>query len=277
MSRRNFLPFYVGDYLRDTQRLGSATDHGIYLLLLFNYWAEGEALPDDLLLLKRITGGNEGKIKAILERYFVLDGEVWRNARMDKELDKSLVYHERAKKGAAGRWKDKDDDKDASSTCLDDAPITITTNHNQNHNHSITKTSPQDYDVPPSTADNKKDDSGLRKYTDSAIKILSYLNAMAGTNYQPVAGTLKYIVARLKEKATEEECFAVVRMKVAEWQGTHMHSNLKPSTLFNSVKYPEYVGQLGTQATSSAGLSTAASAAELKEEIKQGNLIEHKP
>lgn len=280
MSSRNFLPFYVGDYLRDTQRLRGPTEHGIYLLLMFNYWSEGEALPDDMALLRQITGGSEAKIRPLLEKYFVLTNGLWCNARLDKEIEKALMYHERAKKGAAGRWsqaQDKDKPKDDSSMSLSDAPITITTNHNHNHNHNHAITTLKNDPPSPPTADKKKVDSELRKYTDSAINILTYLNAMAGTNYQAVAGTLKYIVARLKEGTDEETCFAVVRMKVAEWQGTHMHSNLKPSTLFNSVKYPEYVGQLGTQATSSPGLQTAAAAAEFKEELSGdgGKLIEH--
>lgn len=51
------MPLYVGDYLGDTQRL-TTEQHGAYLLLILDYWRNGPA-PDDDLVLQQITKLNK--------------------------------------------------------------------------------------------------------------------------------------------------------------------------------------------------------------------------
>ena len=49
-----YLPFYVGDYLRDTSDL-STEEHGAYLLLLFHAWPTGGRITSDQRRLARIA------------------------------------------------------------------------------------------------------------------------------------------------------------------------------------------------------------------------------
>lgn len=50
-----WMPWYVADYLGDTQHLDTL-EHGAYCLLLMTYWRRGKALPDDDKWLATVTG-----------------------------------------------------------------------------------------------------------------------------------------------------------------------------------------------------------------------------
>lgn len=84
MSKRAWMPLYVGDYLGDTGHL-STTQHGAYLLLMMHYWRKGE-LPDDDKQLAAVT-----KLplriwqdsRETLQAFFY-DG--WKHKRIDTEL-----------------------------------------------------------------------------------------------------------------------------------------------------------------------------------------------
>ena len=86
----------------------------------------------------------------------------------------------------------------------------------------------------------KPDDSDARS-------VIEYLNEKAGRRYEPVEANLKLIRARLKEKGrTIDQLKAVVDRKVEEWRGTKFEKYLRPATLFNTEKFGQYVGELGT-------------------------------
>jgi uncharacterized protein YdaU (DUF1376 family) len=55
MAALPYMPLFVADYLADTRHLTPA-QHGAYLLLIFNYWQRGQALPNDDAKLARIVG-----------------------------------------------------------------------------------------------------------------------------------------------------------------------------------------------------------------------------
>ena len=86
-----------------------------------------------------------------------------------------------------------------------------------------------------------------------ALEVLSFLNDKANRHFKtegkPAAKSLGFIEARLREGATVEDMRSVIARKIREWgDDPHMSPNLKPSTLFNGVRYWEYQGQLGTDA-----------------------------
>jgi len=101
MSKRAWMPLYVGDYLGDTGHLTTA-QHGAYLLLMMHYWRKGE-LPDDDKQLAAIT---KLPLRIWIEcretlQAFFYDG--WKHKRIDAELAKmEKVSARRAEAGFKG-------------------------------------------------------------------------------------------------------------------------------------------------------------------------------
>jgi len=103
MSGPHFMPFYIGDYLRDTQHL-TTEEHGIYLLLLMACWTRG-ALPDDRRQLSSIAKLRSRKwpvCRHILHAFFVRTADgFWHQKRVDKERQKAEIIREaRSKAGS---------------------------------------------------------------------------------------------------------------------------------------------------------------------------------
>jgi uncharacterized protein YdaU (DUF1376 family) len=93
-----FMPFYVGDYLADTEDL-IAEEHGAYILLMLNMWRRGGSLPDDEERLRRIAKVDREhwpEVWAVVARFFeAADGRLT-HKRLGRELDKAR------KRSAAG-------------------------------------------------------------------------------------------------------------------------------------------------------------------------------
>lgn len=109
-----YMPFFTGDYLRDTRGL-TTEEHGAYLLLLFELWNRGGALPMDHDLLARITGlkpARWAKVWAALEWFFQVRtdrlGSTLEHKRITAELqkaaEKSAKRSNAGKRGAEGKW-----------------------------------------------------------------------------------------------------------------------------------------------------------------------------
>ncbi len=104
-----WMPFYIGDYLGDTQRL-TTEQHGAYLLLILDYWRNGPA-PDDDAVLQQITKLDRAgwkRCRPALQRLFnIVDGE-WRHKRIEHELDRARANADRrsskAREGAGAKW-----------------------------------------------------------------------------------------------------------------------------------------------------------------------------
>jgi uncharacterized protein YdaU (DUF1376 family) len=114
MAAPQWMPLYVGDYLRDTSRL-TTEQHGAYLLLIFDYWVNGP-LPDDdaqLATICRIAKHEEWRLlRPLLSGFFRISRGFWHHKRIDFERrlrrQKTQSIHEArsnaGSKGAANRW-----------------------------------------------------------------------------------------------------------------------------------------------------------------------------
>jgi uncharacterized protein YdaU (DUF1376 family) len=105
---RPWMPMYIGDYLRDTSRL-TTTEHGAYLLLIFDYWSSGKPLPDDDRQLATITKmsqkGWRDVRKKIAPYFSARDGLLF-HKRIEEELvSAAKIRDERRKAGANGNAK----------------------------------------------------------------------------------------------------------------------------------------------------------------------------
>jgi len=119
-----WMPFYVGDYLRDTMDL-TAAEHGCYILLIAHYWVTGGPLNDDLSRLaiaSRFDATDTTIVAFILERFFTLNDGVWRHKRIDRELARARhITNERKKAGKTGgcaRGRREANGKQLLSNCL---------------------------------------------------------------------------------------------------------------------------------------------------------------
>lgn len=96
MSKRAWMPLYVGDYLGDTGHL-TTTQHGAYFLLMMHYWRKG-GLPNDDKQLSKITKlplKVWAEWREVLQDFFhEIDGDPWRHKRIDAELMKMTKLSE---------------------------------------------------------------------------------------------------------------------------------------------------------------------------------------
>lgn len=95
MARAPWMPFYVGDYLGDTEHL-STLQHGAYCLLLFSYWRRGELPTDDQQLANIVKMPLDEWLahRAVLKAFF-FDG--WKHKRIEAELRRTMEKVAKAK------------------------------------------------------------------------------------------------------------------------------------------------------------------------------------
>jgi len=78
-----------------------------------------------------------------------------------------------------------------------------------------------------------------------ATEILQFLNSKTGRNYQAVNGTLKPLMARLREGFTVTQCRQVIAKKARDWAANEkMEPYLRPKTLFAQENFANYIGEL---------------------------------
>jgi uncharacterized protein YdaU (DUF1376 family) len=133
MSKRAWMPLYVGDYLADTGHLNT-TQHGAYLLLMMHYWKKGE-LPDDdkqLAAIAKLPLRLWLDSKETLQAFFH-DG--WRHGRIDEEL--ARMQEKTNRRAAAGQ---KGGLRSAMNRMLlQDAASRSNATATLNHSHSPSK------------------------------------------------------------------------------------------------------------------------------------------
>lgn len=121
--------FYWKDYLADTRGL-RPVEHGIYMLLMANYYATGKPLPDDLERLAIScsirTPSEKQHLKEVLHNFFTHDGTTYRHKRIDEELAKRLEISKKR--------------SDAVSTRYTNEPTNVDSNVEQKHTHTHTHT-----------------------------------------------------------------------------------------------------------------------------------------
>ena len=102
----NYFELYPGDYRRDTARL-SLAEHGVYLLLLADYYASETPLPADIVALCRIAGAQgaseQRAVKSVADQFFpVGDDGLRHNSRADREIAKAQKRINAARRNGAG-------------------------------------------------------------------------------------------------------------------------------------------------------------------------------
>lgn len=97
---------FLGDYARDTRHL-KMLDHGAYTLLTDFQYAREMAIPS-IEVAYRICGASTKRekksVEFVLNEFFYLVQEGWRNKRVDEELSLANSKSESARRSANARW-----------------------------------------------------------------------------------------------------------------------------------------------------------------------------
>ena len=100
------MPFYVDDYLRDTQHL-NVSQHGMYVLILINMWRYGGSLhlcsilAGNVLHVDRRTATKNWQV---LQHFFRVDGDIVTQPRLTAELEKAAKICGKRSEVATERW-----------------------------------------------------------------------------------------------------------------------------------------------------------------------------
>lgn len=99
----NYYQHHIGDFIRDTSRL-SDSQCMAYLRMLWMYYESEEPLTSNVRVLSMRIGCSQQDIELLLEAFFTKDGDVWRHARCDREIQGYKRMSSGGKQGAAKRW-----------------------------------------------------------------------------------------------------------------------------------------------------------------------------
>lgn len=101
MAALPYMQLYIADYLADTMHL-STEEHGAYLLLMFNYWQTGRAIPKSRLAkIARMSNERWIFVEESLREFFNDNGDEWVHDRI--EMDLEAVHAKLEQRSAAGK------------------------------------------------------------------------------------------------------------------------------------------------------------------------------
>ena len=115
----NYYERHIGDYLKDTAHL-SLLEHGIYSRLLDVYYTREGAIP--VGQVERLIGVRSKDEKAalanVLDEFFVLDGDVLKHSRCEREIARYQDKQRKAKASAEARWNAQRPQSDGNANAM---------------------------------------------------------------------------------------------------------------------------------------------------------------
>lgn len=216
-----YFKFYPTDFLLGIAYMSNA-EVGAYIKLLCYQWNKG-FLPNDHNILESLSGGMTDNV---LDK-FVLEGNVWKNKRLEKEREVYIEKCNTNKNSAKIRW-----NKDANAL--------------PTHCERNAKYHAKDYakSMPSQKSEVRSQKSETREQNLEAIEIINYLNSVCGTNYKTSAlNTINFLKLRLKEGFTVNDFKIVIDKKFNDWsKKPEMVKFLRPITLFGT-KFESYLNE----------------------------------
>ncbi|WP_236185055.1 DUF1376 domain-containing protein [Pseudomonas protegens] len=149
MAALPYMQLYVADYLADTMHL-TTEEHGAYLLLIFNYWQTGRAIPKARLArIARLSNERWTDVEQALNEFFNDNGEAWVHERIERDLE--AVHATQNQRSAAGKAsaearKNKNAAKQQQKGNARSAPVEKPLNENPTNKDTDTDT---DKETPP--------------------------------------------------------------------------------------------------------------------------------
>ncbi|WP_227819134.1 DUF1376 domain-containing protein [Raoultella ornithinolytica] len=101
MAALPYMQLYIADYLADTMHL-STEEHGAYLLLMFNYWQTGRAIPKSRLAkIARVSDDRWKELEPVIKEFFEEENESWVHLRIERDIE-NVTSSPRGKKLPTG-------------------------------------------------------------------------------------------------------------------------------------------------------------------------------
>ena len=99
-----------------------------------------------------------------------------------------------------------------------------------------------------------KDDEAKPTAIECAVTVLAFLNQKTGKKFlarnpkgSPTANA-EFVMHRMKEGYTVQDCKSVIALKVREWlHDEKMSKFLTPETLFRRSNFERYIGEVGAE------------------------------
>jgi uncharacterized phage protein (TIGR02220 family) len=249
----HYFKINIGDYARDTQHLTDMEDLAYRRMLDLYYKLEGP-LPSDANEIARLIRmrSHSECIAVVLQDFFILTTDGFRNNRADQEMEVIYAKSEKAKKSADARWKKIKELEDANAMrtqCEVDADDMLPITH---------------YPLP-ITEDllSCQQDDEPETHSDVEI-IIARINELTGQKLKPTTKAHREnITARLSDGHAVDDLLSVVERKSAEWMGTTQQQYLVPATLFRPRNFDRYL----MEARLTSGLPTVESLVDAYHEI----------
>jgi uncharacterized protein YdaU (DUF1376 family) len=103
----NYYEHHIGDYTVATLHL-SFTEDATYSRLLRRYYATEKPLPKDIKVIQKLIGAasklEKTAVETILNEFFVLAEDGWRQPRCDHEIRRFQDKQFKARRSADSRW-----------------------------------------------------------------------------------------------------------------------------------------------------------------------------
>lgn len=139
-----YIPWHIGDWVAETQ-LMSATERGVFVDLLIQYYTKGGPLTVDECrrIARAYAPAEQEAMQYVLQTCFTEEDGAYRRAKCDEEIAKVEGLSEKKKKAAATRWQKKSSKTapEGREACTCNAPAeqmdsTCNANQNQNQNQN---------------------------------------------------------------------------------------------------------------------------------------------
>lgn len=134
-----FYPFYWADYSSKTFDL-TMEQHGAYMLFLRHIYTTGKPIPAKqcFSIARALTEQQQENATIVLEKFFFLDGENWRNLRCEEVINEQNARHQKrvdaGRSGGNAKAAALPKQKPSNARAK---PKQCPSNQNQNQNQSI--------------------------------------------------------------------------------------------------------------------------------------------
>lgn len=245
MSKKPYIPLYVGDWVKDTDCI-SLEAEGALLKLVFKMWESKTPgsvtirFSQIAILFKKSEEiarkiVQELKENDILDIEFIGENEVKiESRRMIREFYKSLTNSENGKKGGRPKSEKQKKEKRIKSE----------------HKANIKRNADNDIDIEyDNDIENKNEKGGVGEKTNSekrsiASRMIGELNLISGRKHDVEnKKSISRVERWLKSGVSEQEMIEVMELKWHQWRQTDFEMYMRPETLFGE-KFSTYLEEV---------------------------------